>query len=91
MYGFLCIVFGKDRATGKNAESPVNVVEKLNNEEEDINFEEDDFTNTNNMMGTDKVQPMSFSEAPRGAQSQSASKKKRKSASNGEAYEALKE
>ena len=95
MYGFLCIVFGKDRATGKNAESLVNVVEKLDNEEEDINFEEDDFTNTNNMMGTDEVQSMSFSEAPRGAQSQSqsegSSKKKRKSASNGEAYEALKE
>ena len=84
------MVFGKDCVIGKNAESQANVVEKLDNEEEDINFEEDDFTNTNNMMGTDEVQSMSFSEAPRWAQSQSQCQK-RQSARNGEAYEALKE
>ena len=69
------MVFGKDRTIEKNAESSVDVVEKLHNEEEDINFEEedinfeeDDFTKTNNMMGTDEVQSMSFSKAPKGAQ-----------------------
>ena len=50
--------------------------------EKAINFEEDDFRNTNNMMGTDEVQSMSFSEAPRSAQFQfqleESSKKKRK-------------
>ena len=72
-----------------------NVVEKLDNEEEEINFEEGDFTNTNNMIGIDKVQFISFLEAPRGTQSQSqlewSSKKKRKSANSRETYEALKE
>ena len=64
-YDDLYMVFDKDSTTGKNTESPADVVEKLDNEEEDINFEEDDFTNTNNMIGTDEVQSMSFSEAPR--------------------------
>ena len=68
-YDDLCMVFEKDCAIGQNVESAANVVEKLDNEEEDINLEKDDFTNTNNMMGTDEVQSMSFSEAPRGAQS----------------------
>ena len=61
------MVFDKDCVTGKNAESSANVVEKLDNEKEDINFKEDDFTNTNNMMDTNEVQSMSFSKVPRGA------------------------
>ncbi|PON35670.1 hypothetical protein TorRG33x02_268100 [Trema orientale] len=86
------MVFGKDRVTGKNAETPADVVDKLGNDE-DFNLDEDDFNNTINMMGTEEVQSMSCSEAPKVAQSQSdgSSKKKRKSASNGDAYEALKE
>ena len=47
------------------------------------------------MMDTNEVQSMSFSKAPRGAQSQSqsegSSKKKRKSTRSGEAYETVKE
>ncbi|PON87613.1 Myb/SANT-like domain containing protein [Trema orientale] len=91
-YDDLCMVFGKDRATGRNAETPADVVDKLDNHEE-VDLDEDDFNSTNNMMGNEEVQSMSCSEAPKVAQSQSdgSSKKKRKNANNGDAYEALKE
>ncbi|PON96541.1 hypothetical protein TorRG33x02_078140 [Trema orientale] len=62
------MVFGKDHATEKNAETPADVVDKLDNDE-DVDLDEDDFNNTINIMGTEEVQSMSCSEVPKAAQS----------------------
>ena len=65
--------------------------------EEEVNLDEEDLENTENVMGTDEVQSMSCSEAPKIAQSQSqsqseeSSKKKRKRSTYREPYKALKE
>ncbi|PON58684.1 hypothetical protein TorRG33x02_290610 [Trema orientale] len=86
------MVFGKNCATRKNAKTPANIVDKLDNHEE-VYLNEDDFNNTNNMMGNEEVQSMSYLEAQKIVQSQSdrSSKKKKKNANNGDAYEELKE
>ncbi|PON77170.1 hypothetical protein PanWU01x14_027890 [Parasponia andersonii] len=47
------MVFEKGRATGKNVETLVDVVGKLDNDE-DVDLDEDDFNNTINMMGTEE-------------------------------------
>ena len=50
----LCIQYlTKTVPLKKNIETSANVVKELDNEEEEINLEEDDFTNTNNMTGID--------------------------------------
>ena len=47
--------FGKNCATGKQAETPADVVEQFETEREDINLEEDNFNSGNNM-DTNEVQ-----------------------------------
>ena len=86
------MVYGKDRATRKNAEDPADVVEQLDKEGgDDVNLDEDAF-DSSNMMGTDEAQSMSFSEAGKRHQAQSSgsAKKKKKSTDYGHVYEALK-
>ena len=92
-YEELCMVYGKDRATRKNAEDPADVVEQLDKEGgDDVNLDEDAF-DSSNMMGTDEAQSMSFSEAGKRHQAQSSgsAKKKKKSTDYGHVYEALQE
>ena len=72
------MVYGKDRATRKNAEDPADVVEQLDKEGgDDVNLDEDAF-DSSNMMGTDEAQSGS-------------AKKKKKSTDYGHVYEALKQ
>ncbi|XP_060962716.1 uncharacterized protein LOC133028952 isoform X5 [Cannabis sativa] len=89
-YDDLCAVFGKDRATGKHAETVTDVVEELEAEKENTTLGEDDFSNANNV---DEVESMSVSDATRGAQSHTqsdgSSKKKRKAANHEELSNAL--
>ena len=89
-YDDLCMVFGKDRATRKNAESAADVVEELQTEEENTTLGEDDFNYANNV---DEVPSMSVSDATRGAQSHTqsdgSSKKKRKTVNHEELSDAL--
>ncbi|KAF4373678.1 hypothetical protein G4B88_029628 [Cannabis sativa] len=89
-YDDLCAVFGKDRATGKHAETVTDVVEELEAEKENTTLGEDDFSNANNV---DEVESMSVSDATRGAQSHTQSdgslKKKRKAANHEELSNAL--
>lgn len=60
-YNDLCMVFGKDCATRKNLETLADVVEQLENDEE-INLDKDDLENINNMIVTNEVQSISYSE-----------------------------
>ncbi|XP_062099853.1 uncharacterized protein At2g29880-like [Humulus lupulus] len=89
-YDDLCMVFGKDLATGKNAETTADVVEELQTEEENTTLGEDDFNYANNV---DEVPAMSVSDATRGAQSHTqsdgSSKKKRKTVNHEELSDAL--
>ncbi|XP_062097148.1 uncharacterized protein At2g29880-like [Humulus lupulus] len=89
-YDDLCMVFGKDRATGKNVETAANVVEELQTEEENTTLGEDDFNYANNV---DEVPSMSVSNATRGAQSHTqsdgSSKKKRKAVNHEELSDAF--
>lgn len=95
-YEELCMVFGKDRATGRNAETAADVVEDLDKGEDDIHHDDEAFNSVENMVGGDEAQSMYFSQASAVPQTQShsqgSSKKKRKNTGNsGDAYEALKE
>ncbi|KAF4403807.1 hypothetical protein G4B88_014263 [Cannabis sativa] len=89
-YDDLCAVFGKDRATGKYAETVTDVVEELEAEKENTTLGEDDFSNADNV---DEVESMSVSDATRAAQSYTqsdgSSKKKRKAANHEEHSNAL--
>ncbi|KAF4395810.1 hypothetical protein F8388_018084 [Cannabis sativa] len=89
-YDDLCAVYGKDRATGKHAETVTDVVEELEAEKENTTLGEDDFSNAHNV---DEVESMSVSDATRGAQSHTqsdgSSKKKRKAANHEELSNAL--
>ncbi|KAF4381917.1 hypothetical protein F8388_000611 [Cannabis sativa] len=89
-YDDLCAVFGKDRATGKHAETVTDIVEELETKKENTTLGEDDFSNANNV---DEVESMSVSDATRGAQSHTqsdgSSKKKRKVANHEELSNAL--
>ncbi|KAF4390472.1 hypothetical protein F8388_005969 [Cannabis sativa] len=89
-YDDLCAIFGIDRATGKHAETVIDVVEELEAEKENTTLGEDDFSNANNV---DEVESMSVSDATRGAQSHTksdgSSKKKRKAANHEELSNAL--
>ncbi|KAL5549408.1 hypothetical protein UlMin_004639 [Ulmus minor] len=80
-YDELCVVFGKDRATGKDAKNVVDAAEEIIREASNDIFEEN-INNTENMAYVDveNGEFMSFSQAPQFPQSQSdgSSKKKRK-------------
>ncbi|KAL5547743.1 hypothetical protein UlMin_002974 [Ulmus minor] len=86
-YEELCMIFGKDRAIGKQVETPADVVKQLETEGKDINLEEDTFNSGNNM-DTNEVQY----ETPQVPKSQldGPAKKKRKT-NHGKSYEAIKE
>ncbi|KAM6569170.1 hypothetical protein CsatB_017155 [Cannabis sativa] len=96
-YDDLCTIFGKDRATGKHAETPTDVEE---NEKEDqhVNLDDDNFNFFHTMGDTyaENGESMSFSQAQNGPrappiQSDGSSKKKRKSSSLGDIAEAIKD
>ncbi|KAF4350561.1 hypothetical protein F8388_007129 [Cannabis sativa] len=84
-YDSLCAVFGKDRTTGKYAETISYVVEELEAEKKNTTLGGDDFSSANNL---DEVESMSVSNTTRGAQSHTqldgSSKKKRKAANHEE-------
>ncbi|KAL5569373.1 hypothetical protein UlMin_025948 [Ulmus minor] len=92
-YDELCVVFGKDRATGKDAENVADAAEEIIREASNDIFEEN-INNTESMAYVDAANGefMSFSQAPQFPQSQSdgSSKKKRKRSSN-DIGEAIKE
>ena len=92
-YEELCMVYDKDRGTGKNAEDPADVVQQLDKEGgDDVHLDEDSF-DSSNMMGTNEAQSMYFSEAGRRHQAQSSgsTKKKKKGTDYGQFYKAMEE
>ncbi|KAL5553006.1 hypothetical protein UlMin_040407 [Ulmus minor] len=92
-YDELCVVFGKDRAIGKDAENVADAAEEIIREASNNIFEEN-INNTESMAYVDAENGefMSFSQAPQFPQSQSngSSKKKRKRSSD-DIREAIKE
>ncbi|KAL5570021.1 hypothetical protein UlMin_026596 [Ulmus minor] len=84
-YDELCVVFGKDRATGKDAENVADAAEEIIREASNDIFEEN--INNNESMAyvdAENGEFMSFSQAPQFPQSKSdgSSKKKRKRSSD---------
>ncbi|PON94180.1 Myb/SANT-like domain containing protein [Trema orientale] len=95
-YEELCMVFGKDRATGNDADGLADAVDDIARTEANNDMDEHDINNAQPNMGdaeADNLEFMSFSQASQVPQSRSdgSSKRKRKSGGSDDLGEAIKE
>ncbi|KAL5540810.1 hypothetical protein UlMin_042251 [Ulmus minor] len=86
-YDELCLVFGKDRATSKDAKNIVDVAEEIQRSGEKNDMSEDNINNTENMGFADAKNSKCMLQS----RSDCSSKRKRRSKSNDDIREAIKE
>ncbi|KAL5550457.1 hypothetical protein UlMin_000633 [Ulmus minor] len=86
-YDELCLVFGKDRATGKDAKNIVYAAEKIQRSRENNDMSEDNINNTENMRFADAENVEFMSQS----RSDDSSKRKKRSKSTDDIRETIKE
>ncbi|KAL5574249.1 hypothetical protein UlMin_023846 [Ulmus minor] len=86
-YDELCLVFGKDRATGKDAENIVDAAEEIQRSGENNDMSEDNINNTENMGFADAKNSEFMSQS----RSDGSSKRKKRSKSTNDLEEAIKD